>query len=110
MNNKKRGKTSRALKALLERKRLNRKDFDNESLHSWISDLRNKRFIPVESMKTHDSTCDYLMLPEEIARYRNPQLRKQQRAEMKAFVEARRKKQMLMKLEQANAIREEEKR
>jgi hypothetical protein len=90
MSNKSDGKTSMALKAMLEGKKLNRKDFGNASLHSWVSIIRNQWFIPVESVYTHDRTCDYYMLKEEINRYKDPALRRQQYQEMKAEVWRRR--------------------
>ncbi|MCX7116374.1 MAG: hypothetical protein NTW94_00375 [Legionellales bacterium] len=93
MSNKNSGLVSSVLKALLEGQLLNRKDFNNGSLHSWISTLRNQRYIPIESVKTHDGTCDYLMSPEDIACYKRPDLRERQRAEMKAFVDNRRRQQ-----------------
>ncbi|BCA96094.1 hypothetical protein TUM19329_24550 [Legionella antarctica] len=104
MSNKSDGKTSMALKAMLEGKKLNRKDFGNASLHSWISTIRNQWFIPVESIYTHDRTCDYYMPWKEINRYKNPELRQEQRQETKAEVLKRRKQQALKRLEQVSAI------
>lgn len=104
MSNKTDGKTSIALKAMLDGTRLNRKDFDNASLHSWISTIRNRWFIPVESVYTQDRTCDYYMLKEEIKRYKNPDLRLQQRQEMRAEVLGRRQQQALKRLEQVSAF------
>ncbi|STX38815.1 hypothetical protein [Legionella feeleii] len=103
MSNKSDGKTSMALKAMLEGKKLNRKDFDNASLHSWISTIRNQWFIPVESIYTHDRTCDYYMLKEEIKRYNHPELRRQQCVETKAEV-FRRRQHALKRLEQVSVI------
>lgn len=104
MSNKSDGKTFMALKALLEGKRLNRKDFYNASLHSWISTIRNQWFIPVESINTHDRTCDYYMPWTEINRYKDPELRQQQRQEMKTEVLRRRQQQALKRLEQVSVI------
>jgi hypothetical protein len=84
-------KVARCLGALLEGKKINRKDFNNASLHSWISTLRNQRLIPIESIETQDGTCDYFMKPEEIIHYKDPHLRKEQKAEMKRLVDNRRK-------------------
>ncbi len=106
MNNKSDGKTSMVLKAMLEGRTLNRKDFGNASLHSWISAIRNKWFIPVESIYTHDRTCDYYIPWEEINRYKDPELRQQQRQETKAEVLRRRQQQALKRLEQVSATSE----
>ncbi len=106
MSNKSDGKTSMALKAMLEGKKLNRKDFGNASLHSWISIIRNQWFTPVESVYTHDRTCDYYMLKEEINRYKDPALRRQQYQEMKAEVWRRRQQQALKRLGQVSVIGE----
>ena len=47
------------LKVLLGGRTINRRDFDNGSLHSWISTLRNERYIPIESSsKNPDGTPD----------------------------------------------------
>lgn len=100
--NKHDGITSIVLKALLQGQRLNRKDFNNGSLHSWISSIRNQRYIPVESIETSDRTCDYFMLPGEFERYFNPDLREQQRKEMREHVLRRRQQQAMKKIEQAN--------
>lgn len=100
--NKHDGITSMVLKALLEGQRLNRKNFNNGSLHSWISTIRNQRYIPVESIETSDRTCDYFVLPEEIDRYFNPVLREQQRKEMREHVLRRRQQQAMKKLEKAS--------
>ncbi|KTD25448.1 Uncharacterised protein [Legionella lansingensis] len=104
MSNKTDGKTSMALKAMLEGARLNRKDFGNASLHSWVSTIRNQWFIPVESVYTHDRTCDYYILKEEIMRYKDPELRPQQRQEIKAEVLRRRQQKGLKRLEQVSVI------
>ncbi len=102
MTNKHDGITSIVLKALLEGQKLNRKDFNNGSLHSWISAIRNQRYIPVESIATSDRTCDYFMLPYEIKRCLTPILRQQQRQEMREQVFRRRQQQAIRKLEQAS--------
>lgn len=104
MSNKSDGKASMVLKAMLEGRKLNRKDFGNASLHSWISTIRNQWFIPVESIYTHDRTCDYYMSWEDINRYKDPELRQQQRQEIKADVLKRRQQQALKRLEQVSAI------
>lgn len=104
MSNKSDGKTSMTLKAMLEGKKMNRKDFGNASLHSWISTIRHQWLIPVESIYTHDQTCDYYMLWNEIKRYNDPELRPQQRLETKAEVLRRRQQQALKRLEQVNVI------
>lgn len=84
------------LKALLDGKTINRKDYNNGSLHSWISSLRNERYIPIETdMKNSDGTCDYYMLPEEIVRFREPELRKKQEAEMRLIVERERQQNFI---------------
>ncbi|CZG11084.1 hypothetical protein SC738_01535 [Legionella pneumophila serogroup 1] len=104
MNKKSDRKTAIALKAMLEGKKLNRKDFGNASLHSWISTIRNQMFIPVESIYTQDRTCDYYILEEEIKRYKDPELRSQQIQEIKADVLRRRQQQALKRLEQVSVI------
>ena len=86
------------LKALLEGRVLNRMDFNNGSLHSWVSTIRNQRFVPVESVKNSDGTCNYSMLPEEIERYRDPSSRKVQRAEMKTMVDIDRQRKLVDKV------------
>ena len=62
----------------------------NDSAHTMMSGLRNYRYIPIISRRTDDGTCDYCMAPEEIKRYNNPDLRQQQREEMKTHVEEKR--------------------
>ena len=79
------------LKVLLGGRTINRRDFDNGSLHSWISTLRNERYIPIESSsKNPDGTCDYYMLPEEITRFQDLERRKEQAQEMKLIIECER--------------------
>ena len=104
MNNKNNSEVSSVLKALLEGGRLNRKDFNNSSLHSRISAIQNKKYTPVESIRTHDGTCDYFMLDEEIKRFFIPELREQQRQEMKDYVLMRRHQRAMRRLEQANTF------
>ncbi|MDP3559299.1 MAG: hypothetical protein Q8R79_02980 [Legionellaceae bacterium] len=105
MSNKNSDIVMTVLKALLRGQTLNRKDFNNGSLHSWISTLRNQRFIPIESSeKNIDRTCNYYMLADEIRRYQDPMLRKLQRAEMKFIVGNRRRQQAIKKLEKATAL------
>lgn len=90
------GIVSIVLKALLEGRTLNRKHFNNGSLHSWISTLRNQRFIPIESsIKNDDGTCDYFMTKAEIARFKDPKSRKIQRAEMKLVIERERQQKII---------------
>lgn len=103
-------KTSDILEALLEHKVLNRKLYNNWSLHSWISALRNYHYIPIESVKTADGTCDYYMLPEEILRYKDPVTRKQQLMEMVNTVQETRRRKAIRKLEQVNVFLKVEKR
>lgn len=90
-------KATRCLNALLDGAELNRKTLgvlgiaaNNDSAHSLISILRNERFIPIESDRVSDETCNYFMKPEEILRYNNPILRNQQRMEMEKIVESKR--------------------
>jgi hypothetical protein len=109
MTNKHDGITSMVLRALLESQKLNRKDFNNGSLHSWISAIRNQRYIPVESIATSDRTCDYFMLPYEIKRYLTPALRQQQRKEMREQVLRRRQQQEARKLEQVTVASQTDK-
>lgn len=94
-------KATKCLNVLLAGGVINRKHLDelgiasyNDSAHSLISILRNERFIPIESKRRHDGTCDYLMLPTEITRYNDPVLRQQQREEMKALVEEKRQRRI----------------
>lgn len=96
MNHNNSGIVSAVLKALLSGRIINRRNFDNGSLHSWVSTLRNQRFIPVESgAKNQDGTCDYYMLPHEIARFKNPAFRKIQQDEMKLVVERERQQKIV---------------
>ena len=96
MNNKNNGIVSAVLKALLDGRIINRRNFDNGSLHSWVSTLRNQRFIPVESgTKNQDGTCDYYMLPHEIVRFKNPEFRKIQQDEMKLVIELERQQKII---------------
>ena len=97
MNNQAKTKASKCLRALLNGKTLNRKilgnmkiAINNDSLHSYMSYLRNERLIPIERIKKDDGTCDYFMFPEEITRYNDPMLKKIQRVEMKLIVEQER--------------------
>ncbi|GEM_PF-3680731 len=90
-------KASRCLRVMLDGVVINRKTLgqmniaaNNDSAHSLMSILRNERYIPIESHRTSDGTSDYFMLPDEIARFKDPVLRLQQREEMKLFVEEKR--------------------
>lgn len=102
MNNQTKTKASKCLRALLEGKTLNRKTLgdmniaiNNDSLHSIISSLRNRRFIPIENIKKPDGTCDYFMLPNEIENHQNNDLRKIQRTAMKLIVEGERQHKII---------------
>lgn len=84
---------TRCLSVLLKGGAINRKTLDklkigeyNGSAHSLISLLRNTRYIPINSYRVKNETCDYLMSQEEIMRYNDPILRSQQREEMKRQV------------------------
>lgn len=90
---------TRCLAVLLDGGIINRKTLgemgiaaNNDSAHSFISILRNERFIPIESKRRSDRTSDYIMLPNEITRYKDPALRQQQREEMKSLVEEKRQR------------------
>ena len=85
-------KAESVLRRLLRGESLNRgEDFDNGSLHSIISILRNEWFVPVESERgAGGGTCNYYMLPQEIERFKNPDLRKLQINEMKRLIEIKR--------------------
>lgn len=63
---------------------------NNYSLHSDISVLRNDKYIPIESKRLSDQTCDYFMKSEEILRYKDPFQRALQENEMRLFVKAKR--------------------
>jgi hypothetical protein len=86
------------LEKLLKGKTLNRKNLEqqmkNTSLHSVISSLRNEKYIPIESKRQEDSTSDYNMIQEEIMRYKNPELRKQQKLEMREQIQSKRTERM----------------
>jgi hypothetical protein len=86
-------KLYRCQKALIDGKTVNRKTLGrmgiavrNDSLHSLISTLRNKYYIPIEDNPTSDGTKDYFMTPQEIASYKEPELRKIQKEETENFV------------------------
>ena len=105
MNNQTKTKTSKCLRALLKGKTLNRKTLgnmklaiNNDSLHSIISNLRNKRFVPIENIKKPDGTSDYFMLPGEIKNYQNNELRKTQRSEMQLAVECDRQRKIVSEI------------
>lgn len=94
MTNQTKTNLSTCLQALLEGKTLNRRTLGNikiainkDSLHCIISNLRNKRFIPIESLRKSDRTCDYYMLPDEIKNYQNNELREIQRSALELAVE-----------------------
>ena len=90
------GIVTSVLKAMLDGRIINRKEFDNGSLHSWVSTLRNQRFIPVASgTKNQDGTCDYYMLPHEIVRFKNPEFRKIQKHEMRLVIERERQQKIV---------------
>lgn len=95
-------KATRFLTALLESKVINRHTAHelgicpkNASLHSTASILRNIRDIPVESRRGSGGTSDYYMKPEEIARYLDSELRKQQIEEMRALLNEKRVKKII---------------
>ena len=88
---------TKVLAALLNGEVLNRKSLEllnihqnNSSLHSFISTLRNRRHIPIESEVTQDGTCNYYMTKTEIARYHEPMLRAQQKKEVRSAIERER--------------------
>ena len=90
------GIVTTVLKAMLDGRIINRREFDNGSLHSWVSTLRNQRFIPIESGTKHqDGTCDYYMLPYEIVRFKNPEFRKIQQHEMRLVIERERQQKIV---------------
>lgn len=102
MNNNTKTKTSKCLRAMLDGSILNRKRLgdmgladNNDSLHSYASYLRNKRFIPIKSTKNPDGTCDYFMPSEEIARYKNPIQRIKQQEEMISIIECERQQKLI---------------
>ena len=102
MNNNTKTKASKCLKAMLHGAILNRKRLgdmgladNNDSLHSYASYLRNKRFIPIESAKNPNGTCDYFMLSTEIARYKDPVQRIKQEEEMVSIVECERQQNLI---------------
>ncbi len=102
MNNNTKTKASKCLKAMLGGSILNRKRLgdmgladNNDSLHSYASYLRNKRFIPIESTKNPNGTCDYFMLSEEIARYKDPIQRIKQQEEMTSLIECERQQKLI---------------
>jgi hypothetical protein len=83
------------LKVLLEGKIINRKNLSkhglgehNDSAHSVISLLRNKRFIPIDSKRNEltGNICSYSMDPVEIKRYYDPEQRRLQIEEMKIII------------------------
>ena len=84
-------KAESVLRRLLRGESLNREDdFDNGSLHSIISILRNEWYVPIESERGPGGTCNYHMLPQEIERFKNPDLRRLQINEMKQLIEIKR--------------------
>ncbi|WP_133128535.1 hypothetical protein [Legionella nagasakiensis] len=102
MTNDTKTKATKCLQALLNGGVLHRKKLGdmgiadtNDSLHSYASYLRNQRFIPVQSRKNPDGTCDYFISRKEIARYKDPILRAQQRDEMRAAVERERQEKLV---------------
>lgn len=90
-------KATKCLTVMLDGGVINRKTLGelgissyNDSAHSLISILRNERLIPVESDRQEDGTSDYFMLQEEIRRYKDLELRQQQKEEMRRLIEAKR--------------------
>ena len=102
MTNETKTKATKCLQALLNGEMLHRKKLGemgiadtNDSLHSYASYLRNKRFIPIESTKNPDGTCNYFMLSEEIARYKDPIQRVKQQEEMTSLIECERQQKLI---------------
>ena len=88
-------KALRCLKALLAGNIINRKTLgdmgiaaNNDSAHSIISTIRHELLVPIVSNRQSDGTCDYYIEPKEITRYNNPELKREQSAEMKLIVES----------------------
>jgi site-specific recombinase XerC len=95
-------KAEKCLQALLRGELLNRKNLgdmglaeNNDSLHSYISYLINKRFIPIQSTKNLDGTHDYFMCPKEIERFKNRLLRIEQQDHMKVLIEVERQRKII---------------
>lgn len=78
------------MRVLLEMKFCMSGDFSEGSLLECMKVLCKQRFIPVLYTVIYDETWVCFMDPDEIARYKNPELRKKQRAEMKAFLNNKR--------------------
>jgi len=102
MTNETKTKAYKCLQAFLHGEVLHRKKLGdmgiadtNDSLHSYTSYLRNQRLIPVESSKNPDGTCNYFMSSKEITRYKSPDLRAQQRDEVRAAVERERQEKLI---------------
>jgi hypothetical protein len=92
--------------ALESGKRLNRENLEdlnitekNKSLHSYISDIQNKRLVPVETeWSSQNPNKDYFMMPDEIERFKNPEQRIIQREEIRAKVEKKRRERQIKSL------------
>ena len=86
MNKLKKTTPDECLQIFLKQQCLIPEDFSEGSLLACIDILSNQRFIPILSFVTYDGIQLYMMDPDEIARYKNPELRKKQQAEMEALV------------------------
>lgn len=87
-------KSTRFLIALLNGKTISRKTLRrmkiseyNDPAHSYASQLKNNRYIPIERQLTSNGICNYSMNPEEIKRFNDPVLRQQQSDEVRTQVE-----------------------
>lgn len=86
MNKLKKITPDECLQGLLELQYFRSGDFGEGCLLECINILCKQRFIPILYTVIYDETWICFMDPDEIARYKNPELRKKQRAEMKSFV------------------------
>jgi hypothetical protein len=86
MNNLKNITADECLQGLLEKNAFVSSDFSEGSLLACLNTLCKQRFIPILYYVIYDETWICFMHADEIARYKNPELRKEQRAEMEAFV------------------------
>lgn len=91
-------KSAKFFNALLEGKIVSRKTLGkmeiseyNDPAHSYASELINKKYIPIERQIMSNGICNYSMNPEEIKRFNNPELRKQQSDETRTQVEQKRR-------------------
>ena len=86
MNNLKKITPDECLQGLLEMNAFVSSDFSEGSLLACLNTLCKQQFIPILYSEMHYETWICYMHPDEIARYKNPELREKQRAEMAAFV------------------------